>query len=128
MTASELIVTLAGLAAIAWVYWYFFVAARPAAVVAAAVEGGGPQTVTIAVHGGYDPAEVRVRAGRPVRLEFRREETNPCSEELVFPDFGLRRYLPAHETTTIDLPPQQPGAHEFTCGMGMLHGRLVVER
>jgi plastocyanin domain-containing protein len=70
---------------------------------------------------------VRVAAGRPVRLVFDRQETATCSEELVFPAFGLRKFLPAFQTTTLEVTPPSPGTYEFTCGMGMLHGRLVAE-
>jgi plastocyanin domain-containing protein len=114
-----------GLAAIGWVNWYFFLAERSTAVATAA--GGGAQEVVIAVRGGYDPATVRVQAGRPVRLVFDRQETSSCSEEVVFPDFGLRRFLPAHQRTVVELTPAKPGTYEFTCGMSMLRGRVVAE-
>jgi plastocyanin domain-containing protein len=66
MTSVHIAVTLAGVAAIVWVNWYFFLAAqRP---VAAAAGGTGPQTVRIVVEGGYSPSVVTVEAGRPVRL------------------------------------------------------------
>jgi plastocyanin domain-containing protein len=123
MTSQDWIVVLAGAAAIAWVNWYFFLARRPAAT---AKETGGVQEVTIAVQGGYDPAEVKVRKGSPVRLVFDRRETSSCSEEVVIPDFGVRRFLPAFQKTAIELTPQQAGTYEFTCGMSMLRGRLVV--
>ena len=114
-----------GLTAIAWVNWYFFHSERSTVVAAAA--GGGAQEVTIAVRGGYAPATVHVQAGRPVRLVFDRQETSSCSEEVVFPDFGLRRFLPAHERTVVELTPPTPGTYEFTCGMSMLRGRVVAE-
>ena len=117
----------AGLAAIAWIYWYFFRAGRGAAAAAAASERGGVQEVTIAVHGGYDPATVRVRAGRPVRLIFDRQETSSCSEEIVFPDFGVRTFLPAHRKTQVEVTPTKAGVYEFTCGMSMLRGKLIAE-
>lgn len=123
MTPQDWIVVLAGAAAIAWVNWYFFLARRPAAT---AKEAGGVQEVTIAVQGGYDPAEVKVRQGSPVRLVFDRRETSSCSEEVVIPDFGIRRFLPAFQKTAIELTPEKPGTYEFTCGMSMLRGRLVV--
>jgi plastocyanin domain-containing protein len=116
-----------GLAAIAWVNWYFFLAERGAAAVAAAAPAGGVQEVTIAVQGGYEPRTVRVRAGRPVRLVFDRRETSSCSEEIVFGDFGIRRFLPAFQQTTIEVTPERPGTYEFTCGMSMLRGRLIAE-
>lgn len=109
-----------------WVNWYFFAAER-APTTAAAGAAGGPQEVTVAVHGGYSPSTIRVKAGAPVRLLFDRQETSSCSEEVVFGDFGIRTYLPAHETTAVTVTPVTPGVYEFTCGMSMLRGKLVAE-
>ena len=120
------LVILAGLAAITWVNWYFFVAGRSPVPVAAGA-GDGPQELTITVDGGYSPAVARVKAGRPVRLVFDRRDEGSCSEEVVLPDFGVRRFLPAHQRTTVDVVPAAPGTYEFTCGMGMLRGRIVAE-
>ena len=125
MTAAEWLVVLGGAAAIVWVNWYFFLAERSAA--SATVGEGGIQEVTVTVRGGYEPAEVRVKRGAPVRLVFDRQETNGCSEEVVFPDFGVRRFLPAHRRTAVELTPERAGTYEFTCGMSMLRGRLVAE-
>lgn len=125
MTGTEWLVLAGGLTLIAWVNWYFFLASGPSATASAG--SGGGQEVVIAVRGGYTPSHVRVKKGEPVRLIFDRQETSGCSEEVVFPDFGIRRYLPAHERTAIELTPETEGTHEFTCGMGMLRGKLTVE-
>lgn len=111
---------------ILWVNWYFLAAER-APVMAAAGASGGPQEVTVAVHGGYSPSTIRVKAGAPVRLRFDRQETASCSEEVVFGDFGIRTYLPAHQTTPVTVTPPKPGVYEFTCGMSMQRGKLVAE-
>ena len=118
-------VLIGAIAAALWVNWYFFLAGRGQAVAAAGT--GGIQEVTIAVRGGYDPGAVKVTAGTPVRLVFDRQETSSCSEEIVLPDFGIRRYLPAHEKTPVEFTPAEAGTYEITCGMGMLHGKLIVE-
>ncbi len=125
LTVTNVLVVLVGLAAIAWVNWYFLFASRGRARVARTA--GGAQVINIDVVGGYDPATIRVRAGLPVRLIFERRESAGCSEELVIPEFGVRRFLPPFEKTTVELTPQEPGSYEFTCGMGMLRGRLIVE-
>jgi plastocyanin domain-containing protein len=125
MTTAQLAVTLLGLAAIAWVNWYFFIAGRRA--VTADVERGGAQRVRIEVKGGYTPAVIRVRAGSPVRLDFHRDETNPCTEEVVLPAFGIRTFLPAHRTTSVSFTPGE-GKFEFACGMGMVRGTIVAEK
>ena len=132
MTTLDWAVLLLGLAAILWVNWYFFIAPRLSPLrkqgrVAEATSGSAMQEATIVVHGGYEPATIRVRSGTPVRLTFDRQETSSCSEEIVFPDFNIRRYLPAFERTTVDLPAPSPGEHPFMCGMSMLHGRLIAE-
>ena len=66
------------------------------------------------------------RAGMPLRVVFGRREDNACSGRVVFPGSGIEASLAAHAATAVDLPPLSPGAHEFTCGMGMLRGKLVV--
>ena len=118
----------AGAAAVAWVNWYFFLAERSLANAAvAAVSGAGRQEIAIVVRGGYSPSTIRAAAGQPVRLVFDRQENSSCSEEVVFPDFGVRRFLPEHQKTTVEITPPSAGTYEFTCGMGMLHGRVIAE-
>jgi plastocyanin domain-containing protein len=123
---SEILVVVGGLAAIAWVNWYFFLADRREAA-EAKVGATGLQQAVIRVEGGYSPSRVRLRAGKPARLVFDRREDSSCSEELVIPELGIRQFLPAHQRTGIDLPSPHAGTYEFTCGMGMLRGTLVVE-
>jgi plastocyanin domain-containing protein len=125
VSTSDLLVIAAGIAAIAWVNWYFFLAERKA--VQAVARDGGVQEVAITVKGGYDPATVRVRHGQPVRLIFDRQETSSCSEEVVVGDFGIRKSLPAFKRTAVEFTPREAGTYDFSCGMGMLHGKLIVE-
>jgi plastocyanin domain-containing protein len=136
MSTIDWIVVLGGVAAIAWVNWYFFFAERSVATVAGAsvpdasasgVMATGVPEVHITVRGGYDPGIVRVPAGQPVRLVFEREDTSSCSEEIVIPDFGIRRFLPTGTKVPIEVTPAKAGRYEFTCGMGMLHGALLAE-
>ncbi len=62
-----------------------------------------------------------------MRLNFRREETAACSEMVILPDFGKSARLPEGEIVPIEFLPERPGEYEFTCQMGMLRGKLVVE-
>jgi YHS domain-containing protein len=124
VSADVLLVDLTGLAAIGAIVWYFFLSRR--ADEAVAEEAGGVQQVHVVVKGGYSPDRIVARPGLPLRLHFDRQEESPCSEEVVFPDFGVRRHLPAFATTTIDLPARPAGSYGFACGMDMLHGMLVL--
>jgi plastocyanin domain-containing protein len=125
MTGLDVLVLAASGAAIAGVLWYFFWS--KGAGVRAQPEAGGVQRVEVRVKGAYDPDTVVVEAGRPVRLDFYRDETDACSEMLVFDRLGIRRLLPAFETTPIEFTPEEPGEYEFTCGMNMMRGRVIVE-
>jgi plastocyanin domain-containing protein len=124
MTPAQIAVTAIGAAAIAWVLWYFLLSRGTA--VAAAV-AGGVQEIRVTVKGGYTPDTIVVQAGKPVRLQFYRDETADCSERVVFERFKIDQALPAFQTTTIEFTPTEPGEYPFRCGMSMLKGLLVVE-
>jgi plastocyanin domain-containing protein len=124
MSATDWVVIFAGLAAVVWVNWYFFFAHRT--VVRAESGTGGVQTVQVTVKGGYEPSTVQVRRGIPVRMVFDRQETSSCSEEIVLPAFGVKRFLPAFQKTAIEFIPNAVGEYDFMCGMSMLHGKIIV--
>jgi plastocyanin domain-containing protein len=125
MDASEIIVVIAGIAAIGLVLWYFFGEKQR---VVATVTAGGVQEIKVTVKGGYDPDLIVVKQGQPVRLNFYRDETSSCSDRVIFGDFGIARDLPAFKTTSIDFTPDKTGEFTFTCGMNMMRGKLVVEQ
>lgn len=125
MDATKILVTAGGLALIPLILWYFFWSEKKR--VQATASGTGVQEIKVEVRGGYDPDVLVVAAGQPVRIDFYRNETADCSEEVVFGDFGIRRKLPAFETTPVEFTPEEPGEYVFTCGMSMMRGRLVVE-
>jgi plastocyanin domain-containing protein len=125
MSATQIIVTVAGLGIIGWIVWYFWLWKGES--VAARAGAGGLQEVDVTVKGGYQPATVVVKAGRPLRLNFTRREATPCGEEVVLPAFGKRAHLPQGRTVAVEITPERPGEYEFTCGMNMYRGKLVVE-
>ena len=124
MAADQILVTLGGILAIAGIAWFFWGPRR--AGVAAALTPSGRQEATVVVKGAYSPNVVIVEHGKPVRLNFLRQETAACSEEVVFPEFHRRAQLPEAELVPVDFFPEDPGEYEFTCGMGMLRGKVIV--
>ncbi len=122
---DNIIVTLGALALIGGIVWFFWGPRKEG--YRAALTSSGYQEAMVLVKGGYAPDTIVVRAGKPVRLSFRREESSPCSEMVVFADFGKSAKLPEGEVVPVELMPKEPGTYEFTCQMGMLRGRLVVE-
>jgi plastocyanin domain-containing protein len=91
-----------------------------------AADAAPDRALRVRVLGGYVPDTIRAEAGVPLRILFRREESAPCSEQVVFPAFGMSATLPPGENVAVDLLPEEPGEYEFTCAMGMLRGKLLV--
>jgi plastocyanin domain-containing protein len=82
------------------------------------------QVIEILVSGGYHPDVIEAQAGRPVRLVFRREDDDACSDRVVFSTPRVDRYLAPRSVTVVDLPPAVSGSIRFTCGMGRYRGRI----
>jgi plastocyanin domain-containing protein len=122
---AQILVTVLGVLLIILVNWYFFFSKGK--MTQARVEAEGIQQVKVIVKGGYSPDVIVVKKGIPVRINFYRDETAECSDTIVFGDFNVRKPLPAFRTTPVEFVPEKPGEYTFTCGMGMMRGRLIVE-
>jgi len=86
------------------------------------------QTIAINVTSdGFVPAEVKARAGQPLRLVVTRQVERTCATEIVMKDLGVNQPLPLGKPVTITVTPRKPGAYRFACGMDMVAGVLNVE-
>ena len=115
MTPDRWTAVVAGAAMLAFLSVFFF--GKRSAVEA-------ESRITIVVDGGYSPDLIVARRGVPLTLIFDRRDTGPCTDEIVLPDFGIRRSLPTGRRTAITIVPRSVGEYEFSCGMNMLHGRI----
>ena len=125
MTPDQIIVTIAGFSLSVLVAWYFWFSIAKGTKIK--VSSTGIQESLITVKGGYSPNIIVVEAGRPVRLNFHREETAACSEQVIFPYFNKQATLTPFKTIPVEFTPEKPGEYDFQCAMGMLHGKLIVE-
>ena len=124
LDSAEISVLVGSLVAIIAILWYFFGEREK---VAAGLSDTGVQQINVTVKGGYSPDVIVVKQGVPVRLDFYRDETASCTEQVIFGDFGIARDLPAFQTTPIEFTPDKAGEFTFACGMNMVRGKLVVE-
>ena len=125
MTWDRILVDLIGLGLIGFIVWFFWLVKKKG--VRASLTSGGYQEQMVLVKGGYTPDVIVVEAGKPVRLNFVRQESASCSEMVLLPDFNKSAKLPEGETVAVEFLPKQPGEYEFACQMGMLRGKLIVE-
>jgi plastocyanin domain-containing protein len=124
MSVNQVFVVVLAALAIGMVNWYFLFSRKK--VQQAVATTGNVQEITVKVKGGYSPDTIAVRRGQPVRILFDRQEESGCSEEVVFPDLGIRQFLAPFEQTAVEFIPQKSGTMGFACGMSMLRGKLIV--
>jgi plastocyanin domain-containing protein len=125
MTPDRMVVDLVGLGVIAFIVWFFWLV--KAKGVRAAPTSGGYQEQMVLVKGGYTPDVIVVEAGKPVRLNFVRQESASCSEMVLLPAFNKSARLPEGQTVPVEFLPKERGEYEFACQMGMFRGKLIVE-
>jgi plastocyanin len=75
---------------------------------------------------GYEPSQITVKKGEPVKLAFQRTDGQNCAGTVVFQQLNISRQLPVGETVIIELTPNETGELNFGCGMGMYKGTLIV--
>ena len=124
---NEIIVTMSGVVGIIFVFWFFLMkkGGKEVAVIGS-VDSTGSLQVDITVEGGYSPEVISIPKGKATKINFIRKDPSSCLEEVVLPDFKIRKYLPLNQKTTIEITPQQSGEFNFSCGMNMFHGKIIV--
>lgn len=125
MEFSQWVVTITGLLLIAGIAWFFWGPKKSGSL--AEVGTSGYQEVQIRVKGGYTPDTIVVQKGKPIRVEFLREDKSACAEMVVFPDFQKSMMLPVGKKVSLELLPNKTGQYSFTCQMGMYRGTMVVK-
>lgn len=117
---DKIIVTITGILGIAFVYW-FFLGKKEKEVEAM------DSTIDIVVEGGYTPEAISVPVNKTTKINFLRKDPNSCLEEVVIPDFRIKKFLPLNEKVTVSIKPEKAGEFAFVCGMNMYHGKIIAK-
>ena len=119
LSTDKIIVTLVGMFGIAAVFWFFLGKKEQAVAVTDSAE--------IVVDGGYTPAAITIPKGKKTRVTFLRKDPSSCLEDVVLPEFKIRKSLPLNQPVTVELEPMSAGEFRFSCGMNMFHGKIIVK-
>jgi plastocyanin domain-containing protein len=76
---------------------------------------------------GFEPADVKVAAGKAVTLVMMRKTDQTCVKEVLFPSLNQRYPLPLNQAVRIDIPANQKGTLSYQCGEKMIGGQVVIE-
>jgi len=85
-----------------------------------------PQIVTMNVTAsGFEPSVFTVKQGVPVKWVINGENVTGCTSTVIVPSFGITKNLKLGEND-VQFTPQSKGAINFSCGMGMVRGKFIV--
>jgi plastocyanin domain-containing protein len=85
------------------------------------------QKATVALtEKGYEPTSLKLLRGIPAKVTFIRKVSATCGTQVIIPEYNIKRDLPLNEPVSLEFTPTKSGSFAFSCGMGMLHGSLVV--
>ena len=85
------------------------------------------RTVKIKVDkNGFSPSSIDAESGHKLNLVFNRADKANCGSVVVFPKLKIRKTLPVGKDVVVSVTPRESGQLNFTCGMGMYKGSIVV--
>jgi len=104
------------------------VGASPAQVESPAPQQqAGVQALTVRVSDkGFQSDRIELKRGVLARLTFVREIEETCATSVAIPEFNIKQELPFKEPVAVEFTPAKAGVFDFTCGMKMLSGKIVV--
>lgn len=120
MEIDKLLVVLFSIGGIAFTYWFFLMKKDDEPVIVS------NSNVDILVEGGYSPNVISIPKGKTTTINFIRRDPSSCLEEVILPEFKIRKYLPLNKKTPIQITPKESGTFEISCGMNMFHGKVKV--
>lgn len=86
----------------------------------------GEQVVRMTVaYGAYQPKNLTIKAGVPVRWEIDGKDVSGCANSIIIPSLGIEKKL-VKGKNVITFTPTKPGTLPFSCGMGMIRGSFTV--
>ncbi|WEV39561.1 cupredoxin domain-containing protein [Lactobacillus sp. ESL0681] len=81
----------------------------------------------IIVDGGFKPDVVILKKNLPAQLTFIRTSDQGCLNYVSSTTLAFSAELPLNQPVTVNLQPLKSGNYDFSCGMEMFFGKVVVE-
>lgn len=74
---------------------------------------------------GFEPQNVRVKAGEPVTLLITRKVDGTCATEVVIDDYGINTKLPLNTQVSVNFTPKKTGYLKYGCAMQKMIGGVI---
>lgn len=83
------------------------------------------QIIKMDVDWSFKPSQFEIKKGVPVRWEINGINVSGCTNEIVIPQFNIRKKIDSG-LNVIEFTPEKEGTIPFSCWMGMQNGRFIV--
>lgn len=129
INGTEWLVIGGGVSLVIFIYYYFFGKREEGQM---AEVSDKKQVAMVTVDAAYIPETIKLKVGVPAEITFDRQDKGDCTEWVIFDKVPtkegkeIKALLPEGEKTTVRFTPTEAGEYDFSCGMGMVHGKLVV--
>ncbi|BDR57978.1 cupredoxin domain-containing protein [Xylocopilactobacillus apicola] len=85
------------------------------------------QKAKILINKGYKPDTIEFHRSDPAEITFVQEDSSVCLRQVQSKDLNFQIDLPVGSEKTININTDQTGEFNFSCGMGMFHGKVIVK-
>ena len=94
----------------------------------AGLENEAYQTVQLDINYNFVQKEFKIKKGVPVKFVVNAIRVTGCSNEVIISRLGLTTgKLKNGDQVTLEFTPKEKGVIPFSCWMGMINGRFIVE-
>lgn len=84
------------------------------------------QRVDVTVAGGYSPEVINLKKDIPAEITFTRTNEQGCLDVVHSKELDFKTELPLNKAQTISIDTKKSGNFDFSCGMDMFHGKVVI--
>lgn len=75
---------------------------------------------------GFEPNTLRIKKGIPVKWVIYGDQVSSCTNKIIVPALNISKSI-VSGTNIVNFTPQTSGTIDFSCWMGMVRGKFIVE-
>jgi plastocyanin domain-containing protein len=75
---------------------------------------------------GFEPQNLTVKAGEPVKLTITRKTNSTCATEIVIDEYKVDTKLPLDTPVTVTFTPSKTGTLKYGCAMQKMVGGVIT--
>lgn len=76
---------------------------------------------------GFSPSVLHIKKGVPVRWVIKGDNVTSCTSKIIIPSLGISQAISSGDNVVNFTPPDKVGEIPFSCWMGMVRGKFIIE-